>query len=104
MADYATMTQDTDVLTEYVRHALSRSISSAHVQSDGVMPVVTLDRKVEETIQTAVQHRERGSYLALDPGPRRKSSTISANSWPRLPAASNLCFWCCRRFDPMSAG
>ena len=72
MADYATMTQDTDVLTEYVRHALSRSISSAHVQSDGVMPVVTLDRKVEETIQTAVQHRERGSYLALDPGTAQK--------------------------------
>ncbi len=67
MADYATMTQDTDILTEYVRHALSRSISAAHVQNDGVMPVITMDRKVEETIQTAIQHRERGSYLALDP-------------------------------------
>jgi flagellar biosynthesis protein FlhA len=31
------------------------------------MPVITMDRKVEETIQTAIQHRERGSYLALDP-------------------------------------
>ncbi|MBV5318861.1 MAG: flagellar biosynthesis protein FlhA [Desulfobulbaceae bacterium] len=67
MADYATMTQDADVLTEYVRHALSRSISAAHVDNDGVMPVITMDRKVEETIQTAIQHRERGSYLALDP-------------------------------------
>jgi flagellar biosynthesis protein FlhA len=67
MADYATMTQDTDILTEYVRHALSRSISAAHTQNDGVMPVITMDRKVEETIQTAIQHRERGSHLALDP-------------------------------------
>jgi flagellar biosynthesis protein FlhA len=67
MADYATATQDTDILTEYVRHALSRSISAAFVQADGVMPVITMDRKVEETIQSAVQHRERGSYLALDP-------------------------------------
>ena len=72
MADYATMTQDTDVLTEYVRHALSRSISSSHTQGDGIMPVITLDRKVEETIQTAVQHRERGSYLALDPKTAQK--------------------------------
>jgi flagellar biosynthesis protein FlhA len=31
------------------------------------MPVITMDRKVEETIQTSIQHRERGSYLALDP-------------------------------------
>jgi len=67
MADYATMTQDADVLTEYVRHALSRSISAAHLENDGVMPVITMDRKVEETIQTSIQHRERGSYLALDP-------------------------------------
>lgn len=29
LADYAAMTQDTDILTEYVRHALSRSISAA---------------------------------------------------------------------------
>ncbi|MCL2789968.1 MAG: flagellar biosynthesis protein FlhA [Desulfobulbus sp.] len=72
MADYAPMTQDTDVLTEYVRHALSRSISAAHVQPDGTMPVITLDRSVEESIQTAIQHRERGSYLALDPKTAQK--------------------------------
>jgi flagellar biosynthesis protein FlhA len=72
MADYATMTQDTDILTEYVRHALSRSISAAHVQNDGVMPVITMDRKVEDAIQTSIQHRERGSYLALDPKTAQK--------------------------------
>ena len=67
MADYAPMTQDTDVLTEYIRHALSRSISSAYIQPDGTIPVITLDRSVEETIQNSIQHRESGSYLALDP-------------------------------------
>ncbi|MCL2340931.1 MAG: flagellar biosynthesis protein FlhA [Proteobacteria bacterium] len=72
MADYATMTQDTDVLTEYVRHALSRSISAAYVRPDGTMPVITLDRAVEESVQTAIQHRERGSYLALDPKTAQK--------------------------------
>jgi len=72
LADYAPMTQDTDILTEYARHALSRSISAAHVQNDGVMPVITMDRKVEDAIQTAIQHRERGSYLALDPKTAQK--------------------------------
>ncbi len=72
MADYATSTQDTDILTEYVRHGLSRSISASHMQNDGLMPVITMERKVEDTIQTAIQHRERGSYLALDPKTAQK--------------------------------
>ncbi len=67
MADYVPMTQDTDVLTEYVRHALARSISSQYVQPDGTLPVITMDRGVEETIQKSIQHREHGSFLALDP-------------------------------------
>ena len=72
MADYATMTQDADVLTEYVRHGLSRTISAAHTGADGTLSVLTLDRRVEETVQTAIQHRERGSYLALDPRSAQK--------------------------------
>ena len=67
LADYAPHTQDTDVLTEYVRHALSRSISAAYVQPDGTLPVITLDSKVENLIQNSIQHREHGSFLALDP-------------------------------------
>lgn len=67
MADYTPMTQDTDTLTEYVRHALSRSISAAFTQDDGTMAILTMDKNVEDTIQTAIQHREHGSYLALDP-------------------------------------
>ncbi|WP_028579352.1 flagellar biosynthesis protein FlhA [Desulfogranum japonicum] len=72
MADYAPVTQDTDILTEYVRHALSRSISAMHTMPDGSMQVITMDRKVEDAIQTAVQHREHGSYLALDPRTAQK--------------------------------
>ena len=67
MADYTPMTQDTDTLTEYVRHALSRSISIAYTQDDGTMSILTMDKNVEDTIQTAIQHRDHGSYLALDP-------------------------------------
>ncbi|MDJ0622687.1 MAG: flagellar biosynthesis protein FlhA [Desulfocapsaceae bacterium] len=66
MADWAPATQDTDILTEYVRHALSRTICSELTQ-DGVIPLITLAKDVEDIIQNAVQHREQGSYLAIDP-------------------------------------
>ena len=83
MADYTPMTQDTDTLTEYVRHALSRSISVAYTQDDGTMSILTMDKNVEDTIQTAIQHREHGSYLALDPAIAQKIldsiSTLIAN-------------------------
>ncbi len=66
IADWAGVTQDTDVLTEYVRHALSRTISS-ELATDGVIPIITLAKPVEDAIQGAVQHKETGSYLAIDP-------------------------------------
>ncbi len=66
IADWAGVTQDTDILTEYVRHALSRTISS-ELAADGVIPIITLAKPVEDAIQSAVQHKETGSYLAIDP-------------------------------------
>ncbi|MFP7756415.1 flagellar biosynthesis protein FlhA [Thermodesulfobacteriota bacterium B35] len=85
MADYAPMTQDTDVLTEYVRHALSRSISQAHARPDGTIEVITMDPKVEEIIQNAIQHREHGSYLALDPQIAQKILDSLANLLSSFP-------------------
>jgi len=71
MADWAPVTQDTDILTEYVRHALSRTICS-DLADGGVIPLITLSRDIENSIQESVQHREQGSYLAIDPGKAQK--------------------------------
>ncbi len=71
MADWAPVTQDTDILTEYVRHALARSICSA-LAIDGVIPLITLASDVENTIKNSIQHREQGSYLAIDPATAQK--------------------------------
>jgi len=71
MADWAPVTQDTDVLTEYVRHALARTISS-QLAVDGVIPLITLSKEVEDAIQTSIQHRETGSYLAINPQTAQK--------------------------------
>ena len=66
MADWAPATQDAHILTEYVRHALSRTISS-QLAVEGVVSVITLAKPVEDTILNSIQHREQGSYLAIDP-------------------------------------
>lgn len=66
LADWAQTTLDTDILTEYVRHALSRTISS-ELASGGIIPVITLSKPAEDAISNAVQHKETGSYLSIDP-------------------------------------
>ena len=65
LADYAQATHDTDMLTEYVRQALGRSISKKFFSGNN--NVITIDPKVEQMIIDSVQKTEFGSYLTLDP-------------------------------------
>ncbi len=67
LADYSSMTRDTDMLTEYVRQALKRSISSKYFSKDSSNQVITLDPAVEQLIMNNIQQSEHGNYLALDP-------------------------------------
>lgn len=67
IADYASTTRDTDVLTEYVRQSLKRAISNKYFSLSEMTSVVTLDPKVEQKIMDSVKQTEQGSYLALDP-------------------------------------
>ncbi|MEN6389704.1 MAG: flagellar biosynthesis protein FlhA [Syntrophomonas sp.] len=67
MADYARVTKDTDVLTEYVRQALRRQISKQYTGDCGKITVLTLDPSLEERLRDSVQQSDYGSYLALDP-------------------------------------
>ena len=66
MADWAPSSQDPEILTEYVRHALSRTISS-DLAVDNTIPLLTLSKPIEDAVLDAVQHKETGSYLAIDP-------------------------------------
>jgi len=67
LADFAPKVDDTDVLTEYVRQALSRPITKKYLAKDGSLSVMTLDQKIEGLIQQAIQKTELSSYLALEP-------------------------------------
>ncbi len=66
LADYGRATKDTDILTEYVRHAMARQITQQNLQNN-VIPCVTLDPAIENRIAGAVQRTDRGSYVSLDP-------------------------------------
>lgn len=67
LADYAPMSKDPDLLTEYVRQKLSRSIIDPYIQPDGTLKVITLDRKAEDFLSKSIQHTEQGSFLSVDP-------------------------------------
>lgn len=67
LADYAPITRDTDMLTEYVRQALGRNISSRYFNNEK-SSVITLDPELEKVIMDSIQRSEVGSYLALEPG------------------------------------
>ncbi|VAX17074.1 Flagellar biosynthesis protein FlhA [hydrothermal vent metagenome] len=67
LSDKALITKDTDGLTEYVRAALSRSISKSLRLDDGTLPVIVLDPTLENRVAGAVQQTEHGAYLSLEP-------------------------------------
>ena len=67
LADYASTTRDTDILTEYVRQSLKRAISSKFFPANETTSVITLDPKLEQEIMASVKQTETGAYLTLDP-------------------------------------
>lgn len=67
LGDYGGSVKNPDTLTEYVRERLGRSITKVYLDSDGVLPVITLGSKTEQTLQEAIRQVEGGSYLALNP-------------------------------------
>jgi flagellar biosynthesis protein FlhA len=67
LADYAPLTKDPELLTEYVRHKLSRTIISPHIGEDGVLRLITLAQDVEDVLLKGVQKTEQGSYLSIEP-------------------------------------
>ncbi len=67
LADHASTSRDTDVLTEYTRQALKRAISSRYFMPNEATSVITLDPNIEQEIMSSVKQTEQGAYLTLDP-------------------------------------
>lgn len=66
LADYAPVTRDSDMLTEYVRQALGRAISKTFITPDN-SDVITLDPQLEQMIMDSVQKTETGVFLTIEP-------------------------------------
>lgn len=67
LGDYGTKTKDPDILSEYVRHRLSRTICEQYRNANGVIKVVTLDPRLEDMIAAGIDHTDRMS-IKLSPG------------------------------------
>jgi flagellar biosynthesis protein FlhA len=89
LADYSQVTRDIDMLTEYVRAALRRSISQKYFES-GESSVLTLDPELEQKILDSVQKTEHGSYLALDPETSEKIASNLREAINKLSASGRV--------------
>ncbi|KEI95972.1 flagellar biosynthesis protein FlhA [Clostridium botulinum] len=67
LADNSRNTKDIEVLTEYVRFSLARSICNPLIDENGALTVITLDPSIEQTISNNIQKSMQGSFPALDP-------------------------------------
>ena len=84
LADHAAVTRDPDILTEYVRQALKRAISSKYFPVGEVTNVVTVDPAIEQEIMNSVKNTEQGSYLSLDPERSKKIIESLGNELKKL--------------------
>ncbi|MDM8005665.1 MAG: flagellar biosynthesis protein FlhA [Phycisphaerae bacterium] len=67
VGDWAPRTKDADILTEYARNALARTICQLYKDKDNVLHVVTLDPKIEDLVNAHLERTDRGTFLSLPP-------------------------------------
>ncbi len=67
LAEYSQQTKDADVLTEYVRMALRRTITHTYAGTDGTMSVFTLEPRTEKFLSDNVQATKQGLMLVIQP-------------------------------------
>ncbi len=71
ISDYASTVRETEVLTEYVRQALKRTITRKW-SDGGQIRVITLDSEVERIIVNSINKNDQGTYLSMDPQTTQK--------------------------------
>ena len=79
LADETHRTKDPELLTEAVRKAMSRHITSKY-SSEGNVQVITLDPRLEELIANSLLQTEQGVQLVMDPGTAQRMLAEIANT------------------------
>jgi flagellar biosynthesis protein FlhA len=67
LGDWAGRTKDLDVLTEYVRNSLARTICKQYVDDQDRLWVITLDPALEDFINGHVERTEHGTSNRIPP-------------------------------------
>jgi flagellar biosynthesis protein FlhA len=85
LADYAVVTKDPDLLTEYVRQRLARAIIKPYLRADKKLSVIVVGAEVEEAITASVRETEHGTYLAMEPSTVDRINRCLKRVLDRLP-------------------
>jgi flagellar biosynthesis protein FlhA len=67
LGDYSSRTKDLDVLTEYVRNAMARTICKQYVDDRDRLWCITLDPALEDLINGHVERSDRGTVNSIPP-------------------------------------
>jgi flagellar biosynthesis protein FlhA len=67
LADMGPVTKDPELLTEYVRQSMARTITRQYQTRDGTLPLISLAQNLEDQLANAIQTTQQGTYLGLDP-------------------------------------
>ncbi len=67
LADYGSFTKNPNLLTEYCRQALGRSICKPYLNESHDLHLFTVNPEIEKAVSDALVQTEQGSYLALEP-------------------------------------
>jgi flagellar biosynthesis protein FlhA len=65
--DRARVTRDPELLAEYARQALGRTIVSPYLDAERTLRAITLDPHLEQEVSDAIAQTPDGEYLAMDP-------------------------------------
>lgn len=67
LADYAPNTKDIELLTEYVRYRLGRTIIKNYLHEDNILNVITIHPDIEQKIYNSIQKSFQGSFPIINP-------------------------------------
>jgi flagellar biosynthesis protein FlhA len=65
--DRARVTRDPELLAEYARQALGRTIVSPYLDAERTLRAITLDPQLEQEVSDSIAQTPDGEYLAMDP-------------------------------------
>jgi flagellar biosynthesis protein FlhA len=90
LGEAATATRNTTLLTEYVRQAIRRTVVKPYLSRSGDLPAWFVDPAIEHAVESAVQHGEQNSHLALAPEAIRGivNRVLSRVGTPETPVAA----------------